>query len=97
MLGKGFNISTVAAEDECRSFGDLVGNKARNYSSRARNPVPHAIKIIFSADQGKFRQRYTQYEALTSSSCLPRPADNSSPCTQASTFTTHSSADSEDF
>lgn len=41
--------------DECSVFGQHVGNKLRNYSSRTRVYVEHAINnILFEADLGKF-------------------------------------------
>jgi hypothetical protein len=61
MLDKAFTRLTSSAaaaassDDECRSFGNLIANKLRNYSSRTRNTVQHEISnMIFAANQGNF-------------------------------------------
>jgi hypothetical protein len=85
MLEKAFTILTSAAaaaassDDECRSFGNFIANKLRNYSSRTRNIVQHEISsLIFAADQGRFDV-----------SC---PVPTPSPASQVSSPTTPSSA-----
>lgn len=60
MLNKAFNILSASAaattdEDECRSYGNYIGNKLRQYSAKTRSAVQHAISdVIFKADEGMY-------------------------------------------
>lgn len=60
-LDKAFQLLTAAADesenDECKSYGFFVGNKIKNYNSKTRNAVQHAISnILFNADSGFYDQ-----------------------------------------
>jgi hypothetical protein len=71
--------TAASADDECRSFGNFIANKLRNYLPHTRSVVQHEISnIIFAADQGHFDV-----------SC---PVPSPSPASQVSSPTTPSSA-----
>jgi hypothetical protein len=89
MLEKAFTIptsaaATASAEDECRSFGNFIGNRLQIYLLRTRNTVQYEISnIIIAAYQGHFDVSY--------------PVPTPSPAFQVSSPTTPcSAAGSED-
>lgn len=67
MLNKAFDILSASAavaatgDDECRSYGNFIGNKLRQYSSKTRSAVQHAISdVIFKADEGMYEAKTVQ-------------------------------------
>lgn len=46
---------TIPVEEECQNFGNFIASKLKNYSSRTRCSIQHAISsILFTADRGQF-------------------------------------------
>lgn len=58
-----------AINDECQNFGKYVAVKLRNYSTRTRCAVQHAISnIIFNADLGNLENYQPNQETIVQSS-----------------------------
>jgi hypothetical protein len=82
MLGKAFNIlkasAAASAEDESRSFANIIANKLCNCSSRNRSVVQHAVSnIIFDAYQGHFDQYCKSHNEVSTSPSYPPHASSS--------------------
>ncbi|KAF2881584.1 hypothetical protein ILUMI_24589 [Ignelater luminosus] len=59
----------TAINDECQNFGKYVAVKLRNYSTRTRCAVQHAISnIIFNADLGNLENYQPNQETVVQSS-----------------------------